>query len=163
MLSQPQIAIIIALLLLALPNSKSLAASKIYGSVVEVTGGDTIIVLTPMRKQLVVRLAEIDAPEINQPYGETSKRFLSATVLAKEVVLLTEVKDSDGRAIARVFVGAVDVNLHLVKNGTAWAFRPYVKDEAILRAEHEARKAKVGLWGLHPDQIVPPWEWSKRR
>ena len=151
--------LIVFLSLAAIPSH---AESKIYGKVIGVTDGDTITVLTPMKAQIKVRLAEIDAPEKDQPYGQTSKKFLSAMVFNKEVTIFYEAKDRYGRMIGRVWLGKVDVNLQLVRNGTAWAYRKYLKDEAILKAEEEARNDKVGLWGLQEDQIMAPWEWRHK-
>lgn len=134
-------------------------AATITGKVVGVTDGDTITVLTPLNEQLKVRLTEIDAPEKDQPYGHTSKQSLSELAFDKDVTVETDSKDQYGRTLGRVFVGQTDVNLQLVKNGAAWAYKQYLKDEAIQKAEDEARKAKTGLWALQPDQIMPPWEW----
>ena len=42
--------------------------------VVAITDGDTIKVRCPEQPQAVVRLAEIDAPESKQPFGQRSKQ-----------------------------------------------------------------------------------------
>lgn len=52
-------------------------AETILGRVVGVSDGDTITVLTRQHKQIKVRLASIDAPEMAHPFGQRSKESLS--------------------------------------------------------------------------------------
>ena len=58
------------------------------GKVVSIHDGDTITVLQD-KQQVKVRLFGIDAPELNQPYGKKSKRFLSNLITRK----IAEVKN----------------------------------------------------------------------
>ncbi len=130
------------------------------GKVVGVHDGDTITTLTPGNVQLKIRLVEIDAPEIKQPFGQQSKQALSALVFGKDVEIRATGKDQYGRTLARLFVDGADVNLAMVKAGMAWRFEKYSKDGAFLSAQEEARVAKRGLW-CDPAPI-PPWDWRKR-
>ncbi len=45
----------------------------IYGTVVGITDGDTLKLLTAAKKTVKRRLAEIDTPERRQPYGKRAK------------------------------------------------------------------------------------------
>jgi endonuclease YncB( thermonuclease family) len=65
-------------------------AEKLYAKVIGVSDGDTITVLTPIKKEIKIRLAEIDAPEKRQPHGEASKKFLSTLVFGKDVTIVLE-------------------------------------------------------------------------
>lgn len=71
------------------------------------------------------------------------------------------VQDTDkyGRTVGRVYVGATDVNAEMIRQGAAWAYRQYLKDQSLLRLEAEAKAAKRGLWALPEAQRMPPWEW----
>ena len=139
------------------------AGETISGTVVAVTDGDTVKVLTPEKQQITVRLSEIDAPEKNQPFGAKAKLMLSGLAFSKQVSVAVVGRDRDYRTIGRIQCGDLDVNLELVKAGAAWAFTKYAKDPQIFAAESAARSAKVGLWALPEAQRIPPWEWRKQR
>ena len=69
--------------------------------------------------------------------------------------------DRYGRTVGRVYVGNLDVNAEMVKQGAAWVYRTYAKDQALYRLENEARAAQRGLWGLPEAQRCPPWDWRR--
>ena len=134
-------------------------AAELTGRVVSVTDGDTVKLLTPERTQLTIRLIEIDAPEGGQPWGDRSKQALSALVSSRDVRIVENGRDQYGRTLGRIYVGAMDVNAEMVRNGSAWAYRQYLVDRSLLTLEQEAKTAKRGLWSMSANQIVPPWEW----
>jgi micrococcal nuclease len=67
----------------ALLLSLNLAAAEIIGKVIAVADGDTITVLAPGNRPTKVRLAGIDAPERNQPFGQKSRQHLADMVFGK--------------------------------------------------------------------------------
>lgn len=130
------------------------------GYVVGVADGDTITVLRD-NVQVKVRLAEIDAPEKAQAFGNKSKQALSALVHGKTVLVVEQGHDRYRRTIGRVFQDKVDVSAEQVKRGMAWVYRKYSKDVSLLPLENEARAQGLGLWAdIEP---VPPWEWRRRK
>lgn len=142
---------------LALPP---LAWADFTGEVVGVADGDTITVLRD-NEQVKVRLAEIDAPEKAQPFGNKSKQALSALVHGKAVLVVEQGNDRYKRTIGRVYQGDVDVNAEQIKRGMAWVYRKYSKDVSLLPLEDEAKAQRLGLWG--DGEPVPPWEWRKSK
>lgn len=125
--------------------------------VVGVTDGDTLKVRCGSAPQEVVRLAEIDAPEKAQPWGERSRQHLAALCHDKPAEVRPEKRDRYGRTVARVSCAGVDASAGQVKAGMAWAFTKYLTDPTIRAAEEAARAAQLGLWAdAYP---VPPWEW----
>ncbi|GGL95276.1 hypothetical protein GCM10009425_02850 [Pseudomonas asuensis] len=136
-------------------------AETVNCRVVGVHDGDTLTCLTSQKKQLKVRLAEIDTPESKQPYGTRAQQALSGMVFGKDVRL--EVQDTDryGRKVARVYQDKTDVNAEQVKSGSAWVYRQYLKDKSLLALEADAKAAKRGLWALPESERMPPWEWRK--
>lgn len=135
------------------------AAEMLVGRVVGVTDGDTIKLLVNNHQQYKIRLGEIDAPESGQPFGQSSKRMLSALVFGKTVSIRVTDIDRYGRSVGVIAAGRTNINAEMVKRGGAWAYRRYLSDQRYLLWESEARQARRGLWRLQPDQIVPPWEW----
>jgi endonuclease YncB( thermonuclease family) len=148
---------VVVLLLLLLPQITT-AAQNYEGKVVAVSDGDTIRVFYK-GGELKVRLAEIDTPEKNQPYGTRARQALSDLVFGRQVRVAQTDRDRYGRIVGRVYVDGADVNAEMIKRGHAWVYRQYAQDPALYRLENEARAAKRGLWALPEAERVPPWEW----
>jgi endonuclease YncB( thermonuclease family) len=149
------------LFLMVLLASVPAAANSFSGRVIGVMDGDTILVLTSGYEQMKVRLAEIDAPEKAQPFGERSKQALSALCFKK--LAYVEVVDIDRykRAVGKVSCEGIDVNRSQVESGMAWVYRRYAKDSSLLAVEGMAKAGRRGLWAdANP---TPPWEWRKSK
>lgn len=133
------------------------------GKVIHVADGDTITVLKSGKK-VKVRLYGIDTPEKTQWYGQNAKAFTSSQVMGKQVDVQVIDTDRHGRAVGVVTVGDLVLNKHLVEYGYAWVYYQYCKKAfcfAWAKAEHEAKKAKRGLW--KNAKAVPPWEYRKSK
>jgi endonuclease YncB( thermonuclease family) len=140
------------ILIIALP----VFASPVYeGKVVGISDGETITVLLSGR-QKKVRLAEIDAPEKSQAFGQRAKQSLSELVFGKQVRVEQQDRDRYGRVVGRVYAGGLDVNAEQIRKGMAWIYRQYNKDRSLLAIESEAKSAKRGLWS--EPNAIPPWE-----
>jgi endonuclease YncB( thermonuclease family) len=146
---------LIALLSLTLPSW----AAEFTGRVVGLADGDTITILTAERRQVRVRLGEIDTPESRQPYGARAQQALSELVFGKDVRVVVQDTDRYGRTVGRVYAGTVDANAEMVRQGAAWVYRQYSRDAALLQLEAEAKAARWGLWALPEAERTPPWEW----
>lgn len=138
------------------------AGELLIGKVVGVTDGDTITVLVTGHDQVKVRLANIDAPEKAQPFGQRSKQALSDLAFGKVIECNQSSLDRYGRTIAVCKVGGMVINLAMVKAGMAWVYRRYIHEEPeYFSAENNAREARLGLWA-EPNP-VPPWDWRHRK
>jgi micrococcal nuclease len=85
-------------LFLILIIARPVSASPAYeGKVVGISDGDTITILVGGHQPLKVRLAEIDAPEKSQAYGQRSKQSLSDLVFGKQVRVEQQDRDRYGR------------------------------------------------------------------
>lgn len=82
-------------------------------------------------QQVKVRLAEIDAPESGQPFGQRSKRSLSDLCFQVNATITPTAHDGYGRTVSRVECRGRDANLEQVKAGMAWAYTKYQTDAAF--------------------------------
>lgn len=136
-------------------------AETINCRVVGISDGDTFTCLTSEKQQVKVRMAEIDSPEKAQPYGNSARQALSTYIFGKDVTLDVQDRDRYGRTVARVKVGNLDVNAEMVRTGSAWAYRDYLKDRKLLDLEATAKHFKRGLWSLPKSEQQAPWDWRK--
>jgi endonuclease YncB( thermonuclease family) len=135
------------------------AYADFSGRVVRVSDGDTLDVLVN-RQAVRVRLAQIDAPEKKQAFGGRARQMLISLTYRQNVIVIEAGHDRYGRTLGTVYIDSVNVNHELVRRGMAWADRYHFGDPALLRAEAEARRQKLGLWAnLSPE---PPWNFRKR-
>ena len=108
---------------------------------------------------VTIRLAEIDAPETDQPAGPQAQAFLSNLIMNQAVRIVVQDIDRYGRSVGRVYVGNLDVNRELIRNGWAWAYLDYLQDTSLIALEQQARDGKLGLW--NDPNPIPPWEWRQ--
>ena len=135
------------------------SGAEIAGKVVGVADGDTITVLDGNKNQHRIRLLHIDCPESNQAFGTKAKQALSDKVFGEQVVIRWSERDRYDRILGDVHVGKRWVNAEMVKDGFAWHYKQYSKDETIAKAETEARALKLNIWSqANP---TPPWDFRR--
>jgi endonuclease YncB( thermonuclease family) len=128
------------------------------GRVVAVADGDTLTVLTDHRR-VKVQLAEIDAPELKQPFGQQSRQSLADLCLHKDAVV-REVGYRNGYSVGRVACSGTDASAEQVHRGMAWVYRRYVESTSPLYfLEDEAQRGHEGLWSEKTQ--VAPWIWRR--
>jgi endonuclease YncB( thermonuclease family) len=135
-------------------------AQSIEGRVVGVHDGDSLTVMDGEKVQHKVRLYGIDAPEEKQAFGDRAKQALSRLAFGEKVRVEVHGRDRYGRALGDVYAGGKRVNLAMVEEGMAWAYKD-TKDAALLAAEGDARREKRGLW--RDNEPEPPWTFRKEQ
>lgn len=131
-------------------NTPTPLISPIPLSVIEVSDGDTF----KLSDGKTFRLYGVNAPEVKEPFFEEAKAFTENFVLGKEISFDQEEnykEDKFGRTLGYVFVGGVNLNIELVRNGLArvvlYEKRAKIKyQDELLSAEKEARDQKLGIW-----------------
>lgn len=148
-----------SLLITVLPASAAAFDCRVTG----IADGDTFSCLDALGEHVRVKLAEIDTPELRQPYGSQARQALASHIFSKTVTLTVKGRDDRGRTLARVKVGDSDINSELVRTGNAWANRGYLDDRTLLNLEAVARELGRGLWSLPKADQQPPWEWRQQQ
>lgn len=156
-LNLPRLSLTALCLTLLLATSTAHADTR--GRVVSVHDGDTLTVLID-RRQVRVRLTDIDAPELRQPFGTRSRQSLSDLCFGKPAALDIRGQDRYKRTLAHVTCAGTDANSEQVRRGYAWTYVRYARrDSPLLALENEARAAHRGLW--QDRAPVPPWDWRR--
>lgn len=139
-------------------------AETMRGIVIVVIDGDTVLFKPDHahasgRVFLKIRLAGIDAPERDQPYGDVSTHELAVRVLNQRVTIVPVATDVYGRTIAHIHVAGREVETELVQSGFVWAASRSRHTAGLALAQHQARQARRGLW--QDASPMPPWEWRR--
>ena len=147
-------------LIILLILSFNAISSEISG-IPSITDGDTIKIL---KKR--IRFHGIDAPEKKQICVKNSKEYRcgqeATNALIKKIngkIVVCKVQDKLDRYkryIGVCFLGDIDLNKWMVRNGYAVAYRRYSKD--YIKDENFAKKNKIGLWS---GNFIYPEKWRK--
>lgn len=121
--------------------------------VIKIIDGDTF----KLSNKQTVRLASIDAPELDNCYGPEAKQALSDLILNKKVILLEPYSDQYHRLIAVVISDGQIINDTMVRNG--YAINLYDRlsvTNAVKDANQYARQNSLGIYSEKCSQVVPP-------
>ncbi|HUV42609.1 MAG TPA: thermonuclease family protein [Patescibacteria group bacterium] len=119
------------------------AGSESGSLVVNVLDGDTFVLETSQR----VRLAGLNAPEVDFCGGQEAKEKLESLVMEKRVILREPVVDNWGRIIALVYVGNQFINEEVLKEG--WGYYTSDKNsqrEVLKTTAHLAQEEEKGVF-----------------
>ena len=132
-----------------------------YGTVERVVDGDTIVFKAGDAKTQRVRLADIDTPELDQPWGGEAKAALKGWAENRRAQIRIVDTDRYGRLVATLWIDGKNINRRLVAKGRAWVYRRYLRDRALLRLEENAKANGLGLWSS--EDVVEPRVWRQQR
>jgi endonuclease YncB( thermonuclease family) len=147
--------------------------------VVDVQEGDLLVVEDEAGNRYPVRLAGIDAPEPDQPYGAEARSRLQDWAFGRPGRLEWDKVDRHGRAVGKLWVTSPDMpcrdeadcpkNLDLghalIAAGLAWHFKRYASEQpeqdraSYAFDEGEAKARRTGLWS--DPAPVAPWAWRE--
>jgi len=125
-----------------------------------VVDGDTIRA-EAKGKEIKIRLVEIDAPEMNQPFGAQSRNFLNRLLYEKDVTLISQGEDRYGRTLGKIYANGESANTLMIKSGFAWVYDRYVKDSSLYKYQDQAKAENLGLW--RAKDPIAPWVWRKQK
>lgn len=137
--------VVAVLLLLAGAATCDAAPALLQGTVTTVGDGDSLRFEVKGQVPLVVRLRDIDAPELCQPWGAEARAALSEMTLNKPATLQTSGRDEHGRALGVLRVDGADIGARMVEDGHAWSIRTRWDQGPLVRQERMARALARGL------------------
>ena len=188
-MSQTKIAILpkiktlsaVALLLLLFGCPQKLAPNNY--AVKRVSDGDTLVASDSAGKEIKVRFACVDAPEVAHTNAEKNSKASAlknqfkwgnqalqrTEQLVKQgggrVILTVTDTDRYGRQVSEIRLpNGTFVQEVLTREGLAMVYRPYLKNcpsaSVLEQAEAEAKKSRRGVWG--DSKFVPAWDFRKK-
>ena len=159
----PKLAALLTLTGLWTSTALALEPQVLDGKIVRVHDGDSVTLLDAENRQHKIRLDGIDAPELGQAFGKTSRRELQDISQGRIAQARCHKTDRYERKVCRVSIDGHDISLLQLSSGMAWMFRRYARElspatrQSYDAAETEARQSKKGLWSDPNPQ--PPWDW----
>ncbi|HTX53121.1 MAG TPA: thermonuclease family protein [Candidatus Baltobacteraceae bacterium] len=147
--------------------------STLWGTVTEVHSATQLTLSSPDSGLVKVRLAGVAAPEpanpngrgearLGQPFGDQTLAYIRNLLLGKQVQVKSYGTDQ-GRVLGVVWLGDINVNVELVKQGLAWmetAIQNVAVRAPLEVAERQAQVGRYGFWDLPNPE--PPWEFRRR-
>lgn len=136
---------------------------EIHGKVTKIIDGDTIKMVNQQNKTpYKVRIAHIDAPEIDQKFGLEAKKFLLDRIYNRDIIIKYYKKDKYGRIISDVLYNRKKNNIgkEILENGLAWVWH-YSNNKKYKLIELNAKKNKIGLWKYKNN--LDPFLWRKNK
>jgi endonuclease YncB( thermonuclease family) len=151
-----------------LPHSVEAFKKRVPGRILFISDGDTLVVKPDKGHQYTCRLYGIDAPETahegrpGQPYGREAAETLSHLVNGMRVEVILTGEKTYNREVCVIIHGGKDINLQMIKNGLAWAYRKHLRKpyrRPYIEAEETARKKGIGIWA--DGDVISPSEFKR--
>ena len=112
-------------------------------------------------EQITIRMVEIDAPEMDQPFGLASKNFLMKLTSNERITYISEGKDRYGRTLGKLYKNKKNINILMVKSGFAWVYERYAKNQNLYVYQEFAKSKNLGLW--QSKKPIAPWVWRRKK
>ena len=139
-------------------------SEKTWASEIRIIDADTIEL-----NGLKVRLNGIDAPEMAQKCQDMNTKMYLCGISSRDALksLIQKMpdrmvqceymgEDAYGRLIRECALGKININMWLVENGWALAYRKYSKKYVL--NENSAKINRIGIWN---GKFVEPWNWRR--
>lgn len=129
-------------------------------TVKKVIDGDTLIT----NENEIINLYCVDAPELEQTFGDTAREYLALQTVDKQVTLYRTGIDGNRNTVAVLVHGDRNINLEMATMGKGFVDTQNCADPAFPKAEEEARGLRRGVWMAAPGtpDNQYPWEFRSR-
>ncbi len=145
-------------------SAAAVRGASLTGTVIEVNSGD-VITISNLNRPVRIRLLGVDAPELDQTFGDVAKKHLTDLVYGKSVLVEYAGIAGDHSLNGRVLLNGADVGAQMIRDGAAWVdpsneHRLSETDrEVYQQSELAARNEHRGLW--QQENPLAPWEFAK--
>lgn len=134
----------------------------VSGKVVSVIEGDILEIMSDNNESIIVKVKNVECPEIGQDFGYEARRYTERICLNKSVNVVFERYDKDRNALGVVTIGKKDLGYELIEKGLAWYYQKGLQlspnATAYLELEKEVKEKEKGLW-KNPEAVAP---WTFR-
>jgi endonuclease YncB( thermonuclease family) len=126
----------------------------------KIVDGDTVYI-----KSSKIRLEGIDAPEIKQKCKKNGKEYFCGKISQKKLIqkigknkikCFSTGKDKYRRYLATCFIGKINLNKWMVRNGYAVSYRRY-----STKYNNDEIYAKINKLGIWSGSFIQPEKWRK--
>jgi endonuclease YncB( thermonuclease family) len=137
--------------------------ASLFGKVIEVNSGDVLTIYN-LNRPVRVKLLGVDAPEMNQAFGDVAKKHLADLILDKSVLVEYSGIASDSSLTGRVLLNDADIGAQMIRDGAAWFDTNTnrlsgTERDVYQQSEQAARNERRGLW--QQENPVAPWEFVR--
>ena len=145
-------------------SSAAVSGASLFGKVIEVNSGDVITIFN-LNRPVRVRLLGVDAPELDQAFGDVARKHLADLVSDRSVLVEYSGIDGDHSVNGRVSFEGIDIGAQMIRDGAAWVdpssqHRLSATDREVYQeSEAAARNERRGLW--QQENPVAPWEFAR--
>jgi micrococcal nuclease len=136
------------------------AEETLKGKVVNVIDGNTFEMIAEDNETYTIMLFGVDAPELEQEFGDKAKRLLERLLLNKNITAKIQGKDRKGNRMAITEGTGADARIELLEAGLAWTAERTPIDELEAIREKAKEKGK-GLW--RENDPTPPWIFRRQQ
>jgi micrococcal nuclease len=153
-----------SVILCAFLCTPAVKAAALVGKVIEVNSGDVITIFN-LNRPVRVRLLGVDAPELDQAFGDVARKHLADLVFDKSVLVEYAGIAGDHSLNGRVLLEGADIGAQMIRDGAAWVdpdneHRLSVTDrEVYQQSQVAARNERRGLW--QQENPIAPWEFAR--
>ena len=131
---------------------------KIRVKNVDIIDGDSLGVTLPTGERCEVRLAGIDAPELDQPFGAQARGHLYLITGRSGYIFVRDIDDY-GRIVAEMYCGRhQSLNLSMISAGYAYNYPRFIELHRGKSEENVARRKRRGMWASE-SQLQKPWDY----
>lgn len=109
-----------------------------------VLSGNYFMCQTRKGNEYLIKMADIEAPELDQYYGKESRNCLKSIISGKKISI--KVRDVTSKhVVGELFFQRQNINREMIRQGYAWADRNN-PSSIYLRIERDAHSYGFGLW-----------------